>query len=42
MQKNHSLNFDKKKQEDIALLKSNMDLMKRIQKVESHTKFDDH
>ena len=42
MQKNHSLNYDKKKQEDIELLKSNMELMKRIQKVESHTKFDDH
>lgn len=42
VQKNHSLNLDKKKQEDIELLKNNLQMMKRIQKIESHTKFDDH
>ena len=42
VQKNHSLNFDKKKIEDIELLRSNLQLLKRIQKVESHTRFDHH
>ena len=42
VQKNHSLSYDKKKIDDIQLFKSNIQMLKRIQKVESHTKFDDH
>ena len=30
VQKNHSLNYDKKKQQDIKLLRDNLEMMKRI------------
>ena len=37
----HSLNFDKKKVDDIALVRENIKMARRIQKTESHTKVDD-
>jgi len=41
VQQKHSLNFAKKKADDMELLKNNMAMLKRLQKTESSTKFDD-